>query len=285
MSMKSDVEQAVSTRYSKAAEERVEELCCPVDYDRRYLELIPAEIVERDYGCGDPSKHLRPGERVLDLGSGTGKICYIASQVVGAEGSVIGVDMNDEMLGLAESYREEIGARIGYGNVCFRKGKIQDLALDYGELGRYLKDNPVTDIEGLDRLEAWKNKQRRENPMIPDGSIDVIVSNCVLNLVRPDAKRTLFREMFRVLADSGRAVISDIVSDRDVPQKLQDDPELWSGCISGAFKEEEFLEAFQVAGFHRVRTLSRDSKPWRTVEGIDFRSVTVEAHSGGGSCR
>ncbi len=280
MSTKSDVEQAVSTRYSKAAEERVEELCCPVDYDRKYLEIIPAEIIEKDYGCGDPSKHLRPGERVLDLGSGTGKICYIASQVVGAEGRVIGIDMNDDMLGLAGSYREEIGTKIGYSNVSFRKGKIQDLALDYAKLDRYLKDNPVIDTESLDRLEVWKIEQRREDPMIPDGSVDVIVSNCVLNLVRPDAKRTLFREMYRVLADGGRAVISDIVSDRAVPRKMQDDPELWSGCISGAFEEEEFLEAFEVAGFRRVRTLSRDSKPWRTVEGIDFRSVTVEAVKG-----
>ncbi len=280
MSTKSDVEQAVSTRYSKAAEERVEELCCPVVYDRQYLEIIPAEIIERDYGCGDPSKHLRPGERVLDLGSGTGKICYIASQVVGAEGSVIGIDMNDDMLGLAESYREEVGAKIGYGNVSFRKGKIQDLALDYEKLGRYLEENPVADTESLDRLEAWKSEQRRTNPMIPDGSVDVIVSNCVLNLVRSEAKRTLFREMYRVLADGGRAVISDIVSDRAVPQKMQDDPELWSGCISGAFREKEFLEAFEVAGFRRVRTLSRDSEPWRRVEGIDFRSVTVEAVKG-----
>ncbi len=280
MPTKSDVEQAVSTRYSKAAEERVEELCCPVAYDRKYLEIIPAEIIERDYGCGDPSKHLRPGERVLDLGSGTGKICYIASQVVGAEGCVIGIDMNDDMLGLAESYREEVGAKIGYSNVSFRKGKIQDLALDYEELGRYLEKNPVADTESLARLEAWKSEQRRTNPMIPDGSVDVIVSNCVLNLVRSDAKRTLFREMYRVLADGGRAVISDIVSDRAVPQEMQDDPELWSGCISGAFREEEFLEAFKVAEFRRVRTLSRDSEPWRTVEGIDFRSVTVEAVKG-----
>jgi SAM-dependent methyltransferase len=94
-------ESATRERYAAAAAETEPALCCPVDYDPEYLKAIPAEVIEKDYGCGDPSKHLRPGETVLDLGSGTGKICFIASQVVGPEGKVIGVDMTDDMLEVA----------------------------------------------------------------------------------------------------------------------------------------------------------------------------------------
>ncbi|NIM61549.1 MAG: methyltransferase, partial [Acidobacteria bacterium] len=81
---------SIATRWPPRAREA--ELCCPVEYDRRYLEVIPAEILERDYGCGDPSRHVRSGDTVLDLGSGGGKICYIASQIVGPEGRVVGLD-------------------------------------------------------------------------------------------------------------------------------------------------------------------------------------------------
>ena len=88
------VESAVKQRYAAGAQAQDAALCCPVSYDPRYLEVIPQEVIERDYGCGDPSKYLRRGETVLDLGSGTGKICFIAAQVVGAEGKVIGVDIS-----------------------------------------------------------------------------------------------------------------------------------------------------------------------------------------------
>src|SRR5215216_2140631 len=114
MSAVLDVEQAVAGRYSQAAQQRESELCCPVSYDPKYLSVIPDEIIERDYGCGDPSAFVREGDTVLDLGSGGGKICYIASQIVGAKGSVIGVDTNLEMLALAEKYRREIGDKTGF---------------------------------------------------------------------------------------------------------------------------------------------------------------------------
>ncbi len=113
-----------------------------------------------------------------------------------------------------------------------------------------------------------------------DDSVDVVVSNCVLNLVEPKSKRQLFAEIFRVLRKGGRAVISDIVSDEEVPEHLQSDPELWSGCISGALTEDGFLKAFSDAGFYGIQILKRDEKPWRTVEGIEFRSVTVQAFKG-----
>src|SRR5688500_182893 len=111
-----DVEQVVRERYETAANEKEVVLCCPVEYNPEFLKILPAEIIERDYGCGDPSKFVRSGEAVLDLGSGGGKICYIASQIVGKQGRVIGVDTNKEMLALAEKYRREIGDKIGFHN-------------------------------------------------------------------------------------------------------------------------------------------------------------------------
>lgn len=91
----------VRRRYSDAAKRREEALCCPVEYDARYLAVIPPEVLERDYGCGDPSRYVQPGDHVLDLGSGAGKLCFIAAQATGKEGRVVGIDMNDEMLALA----------------------------------------------------------------------------------------------------------------------------------------------------------------------------------------
>src|SRR5918992_1349021 len=92
-----DPESAVRDRYTGAAQAVEPALCCPVAYDPRYLEAIPDEVLERDYGCGDPTPFVRPGETVLDLGSGGGKVCFIAAQVVGPEGRGFGVDCNDEM--------------------------------------------------------------------------------------------------------------------------------------------------------------------------------------------
>ena len=100
-----DIESAVRERYGAASNEIETALCCPVEYDRELLKILPDEIIERDYGCGDPSKFVKVGETVLDLGSGGGKICYIASQIVGANGRVIGVDTNKEMLALAGKYQ------------------------------------------------------------------------------------------------------------------------------------------------------------------------------------
>jgi SAM-dependent methyltransferase len=116
--------------------------------------------------------------------------------------------------------------------------------------------------------------------MIADNSVDVVVSNCVLNLVSSADRQQLFREIFRVLRRGGRAVISDIVCDEPVPASLQNDPDLWSGCISGAFVEHEFLAAFVEAGFYGVEILARQDEPWATVEGIEFRSLTIRAFKG-----
>jgi len=274
------IEQAVRDRYAKAAEAMEPSLCCPVDYDPGYLEVIPDEVIERDYGCGDPSKYVKPGETVLDLGSGTGKICFIASQVVGPAGKVIGVDMTDDMLEVARRNAPVVAEKVGYANVEFRKGRIQDLGLNLEILDQALSEKPVNDVNGLLEMETMAAELRVRQPLIRSDSIDVVVSNCVLNLVEPDLKRKMFDEIFRVLRKGGRAVISDIVSDEEVPAELAGDPDLWSGCISGALTEQQFLQAFLDAGFYGVSFVKFETAPWRTVQGIEFRSVTVEAFKG-----
>src|SRR5207237_785977 len=212
-------ETIVRQRYAAGAKERADKLCCPVEYDSEYLKVIPQEVIERDYGCGDPSRYLREGQTVVDLGSGTGKICFIAAQIVGPKGKVIGVDMTDEMLEVARRNAPIVAERIGYANVEFRKGRIQDLALDLEFLDRELKKKPITDVASF------------------------------------------------LAAD-------------DLAEEMQQETELWSGCISDAFIEEGLLTAFERAGFYGIQILKRDLDPWRTVQGIEFRSVTLEAFKG-----
>ncbi|MGV3756040.1 MAG: methyltransferase domain-containing protein [Verrucomicrobiota bacterium] len=274
------IETSVKSRYASAAQAPEAALCCPVQYDRRFLEIIPQEVIEKDYGCGDPSQYLKPGETVLDLGSGTGKICFIAAQVVGPTGRVIGIDMTDEMLEVARRNAPVVANRLGFANVEFHKGRIQDLGLDLEFLDAELKRHPIADANSFLRAQELAADLRIKHPLVATDSVDVVVSNCVLNLVEAQEKRPLFQEIFRVLRTGGRAVISDIVSDEDVPVELQQDPTLWSGCISGALREDMFLKAFEDAGFYGIRVLKRDQAPWQTVNGIEFRSITVEAFKG-----
>ena len=273
-------ESAVKTRYAAAAKATEAALCCPVEYNRDLLKIIPPEVIEKDYGCGDPSRYVQPGETVLDLGSGTGKICFIAAQVVGPAGRVIGVDMTDDMLEVARRNTPVVAERLGYANVEFRKGRIQDLGLDLEKLDTELQQSPIAGVDTYLRAQELAADLRVKHPLVATESVDVVVSNCVLNLVEPADKRRLFQEIFRVLRKGGRAVISDIVSDEEVSAPMQQDPALWSGCISGALREDLFLKAFEDAGFYGIRLLKRDAQPWQTVAGIEFRSVTVEAFKG-----
>ena len=249
-----DQTQAVERRYGAAAQQREACLCTPVGFDPRWLRVIPAAVVERDYGCGDPTRWVGSGDRVLDLGSGSGKNAFICAQVVGAEGAVIGVDRNAEMLQLSRSAAAEVSAAIGYANVQFKDGAIE--ALD------------APDASG--------------SPLVADASIDVVLSNCVLNLVNPEARGRLLANIRRVLAPAGRVAISDIVSDQPVPVHLQRDPELWSGCISGAWQQDDFLKAFQQLGFEQVRYVDRSAEPWQELEGIKFYAVTLVGQLPGG---
>ena len=275
-----DTETVVRERYEQAAREREPQLCCPISYDPELLKVIPQEILDKDYGCGDPSRNVREGDSVLDLGSGAGKICYIAAQVVGAKGRVVGVDFNPEMLALARKYQKDVAQKIGYDNVTFQRGRIQDLALPLDEVDQFLRANPVRSSGDLNGFEGFQARLRKLAPLIPDESVDVIISNCVLNLVREEDREQLFREMFRVLRRGGRVAISDIVSDEPAPEELKNDPELWSGCVAGAFTESGFLAAFERACFHAITLDKYGEKPWKTVQGIEFRSVTVTALKG-----
>ncbi len=271
------VEAGVLERYSAGAETRQADLCCPVDYDRSLLALLPQEIIEKDYGCGDPSRYVKSGNVVLDLGSGSGKICYMAAQLVGETGKVIGVDMNDDMLALARKYTAEMAQKLGSDRVHFVKGQIQDLALDLAAMDAYLQKNPISKAEDVIHLRTWQEQQRKAAPLIADNSIDLVVSNCVLNLVRDSDKTQLVQEIFRVTKPGGRVAISDIVSDEPVPEHLKQNQQLWSGCISGALQEHEFLQAFLAAGFIAVKYDKWETQPWQVVEGIEFRSVTITA--------
>jgi len=273
-------EASVYKRYADAAKQPEQALCCPVQYNPTYLSIIPEEILEKDYGCGDPTPYLSAGDTVLDLGSGGGKICYIASQIVGPEGRVIGVDCNDEMLTLARKYQQQVADQLGYTNVEFRCGLIQDLKLDLDQLSEELHRQPVDSQARWLELRNLEERLKRDNPMIESESVDCVISNCVLNLVREADRSQLLEEVFRVLKRGGKAVISDIVCDEDVPQSMRDDPALWSGCLSGAFREDAFLTAFEEAGFHGIEILKREEKPWQTIAGIEFRSLTVAAFKG-----
>ena len=278
--MQDMVQDVVKARYGAGAQEREEALCCPVEYDPRYLKVIPAEVIERDYGCGDPSQYIREGETVLDLGSGTGKICFIASQVVGKNGHVIGIDMTDEMLDVARRNAPIVAEHIGFANVEFRRGHIEDLATDVTALDAILASTPISNAEQLADFDEMRSRQKCEAPLVDDNSIDVIVSNCVLNLVADTDKPALFKEMFRVLKMGGRIAISDIVSDELSPDHLKKDDTLWSGCISGALQEHEFIALLEDVGFYGITIDKRDAEPWQVVEGIEYRSVTVLAWKG-----
>ena len=224
--------------YSKAADKPQENLCCPVSYPLQNIDHIPQEVLDRFYGCGSPilNADIKTGENILDLGSGAGIDCFIASKLVGNTGSVIGVDMTDNMLQVANESKILVSENLGYNNVDFRKGYLEDIPAD-------------------------------------QNSIDLVTSNCVINLSQEKSK--VFSDIWRILKDKGRVVISDIVSETETTNDIKKDKQLWGECLAGALTETEFLSLLENTGFYGIEILKKDF--WKSIENINFYSVTVRA--------
>lgn len=186
-------------------------------YSTQELGDLPASVTDVALGCGNPAAFagLRPGEVVLDLGSGGGIDCFLAARQVGPQGRVIGLDMTHEMIRLARQNAKKMGAT----NVEFRYGEIEDMPL-------------------------------------PDESVDVIISNCVINLSLDKDK--VFSEAYRVLRPGGRLAVSDIVTYGPLPEVVRSNLEAWAGCVAGALDETVYLDKMKQAGFAEVEVTGRD---------------------------
>ncbi len=274
MSVSAKKEKMIFDRYRDGANEAIPNLCCPTTYPSHLLDILPREIIERDYGCGDPTRHIKEGDVVLDLGSGAGKICYMAAQIVGPHGAVIGVDINDNMLALARKYQQQMVKRLNGTSINFKKCQIQNLSVDLEKVDVRLRQHPINNADDLKVFKQWKEQMPAA---IESDSVDIVISNCVLNLVSHSDRLSLAKEIFRVLKPGGRIAISDIVSDIEVPQHLQNDPDLWADCISGATQICQLLQIFKDAGFHNLKIDSWPKKPWKVLERVEFRSVTLVA--------
>ncbi|GAB4255225.1 MAG: methyltransferase domain-containing protein [Methylomicrobium sp.] len=227
--------------------------CCTIEafprHLRRLLDDVHPEVIERFYGCGSPLPPVLEGCTVLDLGCGSGRDAYLLSRLVGESGRVIGVDMTEEQLAIARSHLDWHAERYGYqrSNVEFLQGYIEDLAA----LG------------------------------IADASVDVVVSNCVVNL-SPDKRRVL-AEIFRVLKPGGELYFSDVYADRRIPEPLKFEPVLLGECLAGAFYWEDFRRVLSELGCPDVRVVSEtpvvidDPDIDAKIGMIGFRSVTVRA--------
>ena len=252
-----DIRSAVRETYGKIAEQNHNGGCCgggcgapavggtaaeKLGYSADDLTAVP-EGANLDLGCGNPQAiaALKPGETVLDLGSGAGFDAFLAARAVGETGRVIGVDMTHEMLAKAR----DNARKAGYTNVEFRLGEIEHL--------------PVA-----------------------DASVDVTISNCVINL-SPD-KAQVFRDAFRVLRSGGRLAISDVVATAELPDAVRQDLALYTGCMAGASQIEDLEAILREAGFTQIRIEPKDASrefirdwaPGRRVEDYVV-SATIEA--------
>jgi SAM-dependent methyltransferase len=247
-----DIKQIVRDKYGKAAL-RISSgevsccsgsSCCEGDasadpitsnlYTETETGALPAEAVAASLGCGNPTAlaELKPGETVLDLGSGGGIDVLLSARRVGASGKAYGLDMTDEMLALARENQRKAGV----DNVEFLKGEIEAIPL-------------------------------------PDNSVDVIISNCVINLSAD--KDRVFAESYRVLRPGGRFAVSDVVVRGEVPPAIRRSVELWIGCVAGALEEREYRAKLEKAGFEAV-----DLEPTRIYRAEDAREFLL--HEGAG---
>ncbi len=178
----------------------------------------PVPDSELGLSCGDPVtfSEIQTGDIVLDLGSGAGKDVFLSATKTGPTGRVIGVDMTTEMIDLANRNIEKFKNTSSQDNVEFRLGYIEELPLD-------------------------------------DNSVDLVISNCVINLAVDKPK--VFSEIYRVLKPGGRFVVSDIVLKRALPEEIKEKAEMYTGCVSGALKQEEYLDAISSGGFETIEIL------------------------------
>ena len=210
--------------------------CCPSEavpeHHRPILSLLPDEVLSKFYGCGSPIPAALDGRTILDLGCGTGRDAFVAAALAGPDGRVIGVDMTPEQVEVAERHREAVADALGHPapTTDFRLGMIEDL----GALG------------------------------IEDASVDVVISNCVLNLA-PD-KEPVFREIARVLRPGGELYVSDVFADRRLPAAVREDPVLVGECLGGALYTEDFRRLMARLGWADVRTVSES--PLTVEDGV-----------------
>ena len=227
--------------------------CCTSDampdLHKEILKKIEPEILNRFYGCGSPLPDALEGATVLDLGCGTGRDVYLTSCLVGQKGKVIGVDMTDEQLDIARSYQDIQAKNFGFNksNVEFKKGYIEEL----DEAG------------------------------VKDNSVDVVISNCVINL-SPDKKK-VFSEIFRVLKEGGELFFSDVFADKRMPESIKNDPVFYGECLGGALYIQDFRRILREVGCLDYRIVSSckidlNNKDMQRIAGnINFYSVTVRA--------
>ena len=220
--------------------------CDPISanlYEASETQQIPEEALRASLGCGNPTAlaELRPGETVLDLGSGGGIDVLLSAKRVGATGKAYGLDMTDEMLALANENKRKAGA----SNVEFLKGEIENIPL-------------------------------------PDNSVDVVISNCVINL-SADKGRVL-REAFRVLKPGGRFAVSDVVTRGQVNEEIRKSVLLWVGCVAGALEESDYRDKLTSAGFEQIEIEPtriynvEDAREFLSAEGVDVDAIAPQVH-------
>lgn len=254
------------------------EVCRMDPFDPELLARVPEPVVARDFGCGNPSKYAREGEVVLDLGCGGGKACYILAQIVGAQGRVIGIDMNRDMLALAQAHVAVFADRVGYSNLRFCLAQAEDLATDINLVDRLVASRSLRSAEDLFSLQTEIRRLADTEPLIADNSVDLVVSNCVLNLVATDRKSRAIQEIWRVLRPGGRIALSDNVADCRIGNDAREDEELWAACYAGAYQEQDFLQALEDVGFVGLRIEQRLKLPENTLQDVKFHALTVTGY-------
>lgn len=207
-----DTYKAVKNFYGTAANHANEEIINPFGPKDQTTSFIPENSIKRSYGCGSPVQDaaLQAGETLVDLGSGSGVECFLAAANVGPDGLVFGIDMTDDMLDLASSSKQNVVKKLGYDNIEFRKGYLENIPL-------------------------------------PDSSAHVVISNCVINL-SPDKRKT-YLEIFRILKPGGRLIISDVVTDANIDLSIKNSMKHRGECLGGAMRQKDLITMLSDCGF------------------------------------